>query len=313
MKNKKVNTMKKPLIAVAVSMAFIASAQAEGQFYGKMNVATVYDDASEKFSLSSNASRLGVKGSDDLGSTKVIYQAEFELAVDDGLGTDVDDAGDTDTNTLKTRDTYIGLAYSGMGTVKMGIMDTPLKKSQGKFDQFNDVIDIKNVLDGENRMANSINYTSEKMANTQVSVSAVLAENGSSDGYSASVVYSADSLYLSGAYDTKIKGESTQRVTAIFKAGDLSFGALINNVDTDDTKDEELGYAANVAMKAGSNTFKAQYEAGDQKEVGATSLSLGLDHKLAKTTKAFFYVNQSETDAADSDVTALVAGLEHKF
>ena len=175
------------------------------------------------------------------------------------------------------------------------------------------MIDIKNVLDGENRMANSINYTSEKMANTQVSVSAVLAENGSSDGYSASVVYSADSLYLSGAYDTKIKGESTQRVTAIFKAGDLSFGALINNVDADDTKDEELGYAANVAMKAGSNTFKAQYEAGDQKEVGATSLSLGLDHKLAKTTKAFFYVNQSETDAADSDVTALVAGLEHKF
>jgi predicted porin len=306
--------MKKPLIAAAISMALVGTAQAESQFYGKMNVATVYDDSSEKFSLSSNASRLGVKGSDDLGSTKVIYQAEFELSVDDGLGTDFDEAGDTDTNTLKTRDTYIGLAYSGMGTVKMGIMDTPLKKSQGKFDQFNDVIDIKNVLDGENRMANSINYTSEKMANTQVSVSAVLAENGSSDGYSASVVYSADSLYLSGAYDTKIKGESTQRVTAIFKAGDLSFGALINNVDTDDTKgDDELGYAANIAMKAGSNTFKAQYEAGDQKAAGATSLSLGLDHKLAKTTKAFFYVNQSETDAVDSDVTALVAGLEHKF
>ncbi|MFY0700433.1 MAG: porin [Bermanella sp.] len=293
--------MKKPLIAVAVSMAFIASAQAEGQFYGKMNVTAEYNDEAEVATLESNASRLGVKGSDDLGTSKVIYQAEYEIAVDDG------------SDVLKQRDIYIGLEYAGMGTVKMGNMDTPLKKSQGKFDQFNDVIDIKNVLDGENRMANSINYTSEKMANTQVSVSAVLAENGSSDGYSASVVYSADSLYLSGAYDTKIKGESTQRVTAIFKAGDLSFGALINNVDTDDTKDEELGYAANVAMKAGSNTFKAQYEAGDQKEVGATSLSLGLDHKLAKTTKAFFYVNQSETDAADSDVTALVAGLEHKF
>ena len=293
--------MKKPLIAVAVSMAFIASAQAEGQFYGKMNVTAEYNDEAEVATLESNASRLGVKGSDDLGTSKVIYQAEYEIAVDDG------------SDVLKQRDIYIGLEYAGMGTVKMGNMDTPLKKSQGKFDQFNDVIDIKNVLDGENRMANSINYTSEKMANTQVSVSAVLAENGSSDGYSASVVYSADSLYLSGAYDTKIKGESTQRVTAIFKAGDLSFGALINNVDADDTKDEELGYAANVAMKAGSNTFKAQYEAGDQKEVGATSLSLGLDHKLAKTTKAFFYVNQSETDAADSDVTALVAGLEHKF
>jgi len=304
--------MKKPLVLAIAAAAFASGAQAESKFYGKMNVSLNYDETSETFELASNASRLGVKGSDDLGSTKVVYQAEFELAVDDGLATDEDDGTDTDTNTVKPRDTYVGLAYAGMGTVKMGIMDTPLKKSQGKFDQFNDVIDMKNVLDGENRMANSINYTTEKMGGVQVSVSAILAEDGSSDGYSASAVFSSDSLYLAGAYDTKVKGESTQRVTAIFKAGNASFGALINNVDEADTADAELGYAANVAYKLGANTLKAQYEMGDQKAAGATSLSLGVDHKLAKTTKAFVYVNQFETDNSDAN-TALALGLEHKF
>lgn len=313
--------MKKPLVLAIAAAAFASGAQAESKFYGKMNVSLNYDETSETFELASNASRLGVKGSDDLGSTKVVYQAEFELAVDDGLATDkdtdfvdgnLDDQSVSDTNTVKPRDTYIGLAYAGMGTVKMGIMDTPLKKSQGKFDQFNDVIDMKNVLDGENRMANSINYTTEKMGGVQVSVSAILAEDGSSDGYSASAVFSSDSLYLAGAYDTKVKGESTQRVTAIFKAGNASFGALINNVDEADTADAELGYAANVAYKLGANTLKAQYEMGDQKAAGATSLSLGVDHKLAKTTKAFVYVNQFETDNTDAN-TALALGLEHKF
>lgn len=296
--------MKKPLIAVAVSMAFIASAQAEGQFYGKMNVAVGYNDDAEVAGVESYASRLGVKGSDDLGSSKVIYQAEYQIDVDNG-----DDV-------LKQRDTYIGLEYAGMGTVKMGIMDTPLKKSQGKFDQFNDVFDMKNVISGENREGNSINYTTEKMGAVQVSASVVFAEDGTSDGYSANATFKADALYAALAYDTKVDGnESIVRGTAIYKMGDLSVGALLNQVDSDDVTgdQDELAYGVSAAMKAGSNTFKAQFLSGDQKELGATSLSLGLDHKLAKTTKAFFYVNQSETDAPDSDVTALVAGLEHKF
>ena len=298
--------MKKPLIAVAVSMALVGTAQAEGQFYGKMNVAVGYNDDAEVAGVESYASRLGVKGSDDLGSSKVIYQAEYQIDVDNG-----DDV-------IKQRDTYIGLEYAGMGTVKMGIMDTPLKKSQGKFDQFNDVFDIGSVISGENREGNSVNYTTEKMGAVQVSASVVFAEDGTSDGYSANATFNADALYAAVAYDTKVDGnESIVRGTAIYKMGDLSVGALLNQVDSDDVTgdQDELAYAVNAAMKAGSNTFKAQFASGDQgkeAEIGGQSISLGADHKLAKTTKAFVYVNQFESDTTDSVVT-LALGLEHKF
>lgn len=301
--------MKKPLIAAAISMALVGTAQAESQFYGKMNVSFNYADTDPELSLNSNASRLGVKGSDDLGNSKVIYQAEFELAVDDGYA-----ESSADKNTLKPRDTYIGLEYGNAGTVKMGLMDTPLKKSQGKFDLFNDVVDIRNVLDGEKRTGNSINYTTPKFGAVQASVSYLLKEDDTKDdGISASVTYSQDAIYASVAVDSKTEDDdtSTVRATVIYNAGDLSVGALLNNVDASDTTDEELGFAVNASMKMGVNTAKVQFESGDQNIQGATSATIGVDHKLAKTTKAFVYVNQFDYDGGDLLTVAL--GLEHKF
>ncbi len=305
--------MKKSLLALATSMVMVSTAQADAKFYGKMNVSLAYQDEAETFTLNSNASRLGVKGFEEIGSTKVIYKAEYEVAIDDGYATD----DGTDTNTIKPRDAYIGLAYSGMGSVKMGNMDTPLKKSQGKFDLFNDVVDIKNVLDGENRLGNSINYTTEKMGGFQSSVSVILSESDTTEGISANAIYNVGALYVAAAFDNKVKGaEGTQRITAIYTLGDVKVGALVNNVDSDDVTDgeDELGYAVNASMKMGMNTLKAQYEAGDQKVEGATSTTVGMDHKLGKATKAFVFVNQMTADAVGvEDETTLALGLEHKF
>lgn len=299
--------MKKPLIAVAVSMALAATAQAESQFYGKMNVSLNYLDVDPTFSLESNASRLGVKGSEDLGSSKVIYQAEYQIDVDG------------DGAPFSQRDTYLGLSYANMGTVKMGIMDTPLKKSQGKFDLFNDVVDIKNVLDGEKRLANSVNYTTPKFGAVQASVSYIMMEDETGvadDGVSASVTFSQDGIYAAVAMDSKTEDAdtSTIRGTVIVSSGDMSFGALVNSVDATDVAvvdGDELGFAVNASMKMGANTAKVQFESGDQKVSGATSMSLGVDHKLAKSTKAFVYLNQFDSDAGDQMAVAL--GLEHKF
>ncbi len=293
--------MNKTLIALATSMALVSVTQADSKFYGKMNVATAYESESEVFAVESNASRLGVKGSEDLSSSKIIYQAEYEIDVD----------GDGDV--LKQRNTYIGLAYKGMGTVKMGIMDTPLKTSQGKFDLFNDVIDIKKVLGGENRRPNTVNYTTEKMGNLKSSVSVILPEDGSSEGISANVTYKMGNIYASVAVDNNVTGETTQRATAIYNLGDIKVGALINNFNSSATNGDELGFAVNASMKMGMNTLKAQYESGEQKEAGASSLSLGADHKLAKATKAYFVFSQFAADDATKEKTILAVGLEHKF
>ena len=304
--------MKTPLIALVASMALVSAAQADSKFYGKMNVAVGYSDKdsndTQAFGVDSYASRVGVKGSEDLGFSKLIYQAEYE--------TDIDGDG----SVLKQRDSYVGLAYKGMGTVKMGVMDTPLKKSQGKFDLFNDVVDIKQVLNGENRSANSVNYTTEKMANVQVSLAVTLPEDGTSEGVSASVIYKADNVYASAAIDNKVAGEATQRATVIYKLGDIKLGALVNNVDQLDTADDKLGFAINAAMTMGMDTVKVQFEKGDQGKKaskGATMLTFGADHKLGKATKAFAFISQFDADT-EADGTKLgeltiAMGLEHKF
>ncbi|NVK36450.1 MAG: porin [Gammaproteobacteria bacterium] len=296
--------MKKPLIAVAVSMALAATAQAESQFYGKMNVAVGYDDTAEKGGVESYASRLGVKGSEDLGGSKVIYQVEYETDID-GDGT-----------VLKQRDSFVGIQYSGLGTVKMGTMDTPLKKAQGKFDLFNDVFDMKAVISGDNRLGNTLNYTTDKMSGLQVSASVIFAEDGTSDGYSASATFSQDALYAAVAYDTKVgSNNSIVRAVGTYNMGDLAFGAIVNQVDGDDVAaaDDELAYGVNASMKMGANTAKVQVEAGDQKSTGAQQVSFGVDHKLAKATKAYFYINQYDDDSlADAELQAAF-GLEHKF
>jgi len=298
--------MKTPLIALVASMALVSAAQADSKFYGKMNVTAGYNDSAEAFGVESNASRVGIKGSEELASSKLIYQAEYQIDVDG------------DGGVLGQRDSYIGLAYENMGTVKMGIMDTPLKKSQGKYDLFNDIVDIKTVLDGENRIANSVNYTTAMSGPFQTSLSFLMAEDAAgkgSDGISASVTYKEGDVYAAVALDDSVPGKQTSnlRATVIYSLGDMRIGGILNKVDTSDTSDGELAVGANVSFKMGMNTLKAQFESGDQVALGATSLSLGVDRKLAKSTKAFAYLNQFDSDAANSDVLVLAVGLEHKF
>jgi predicted porin len=301
--------MKKPLVLAIAAMALTSGVQAESKFYGKMNVSLGYDDVSEKMNVESNASRLGLKGSEDLGSgTKVIYQAEYQ--------TDIDGDGN-DFEVLKQRDSYVGLSYDGMGTVKMGVMDTPLKKSQGKFDLFNDVYDMKIALDGEKRLGNSLNYTTEKFGALQGSVSLVMMEDGSDDGISANLVYKEGDIYAAVAMDHKTEDADTATVrgTVVYSMGDMRFGALVNSVDASDTADAELGLGVNASLKMGVNTAKVQFLSSDQGGLGegGTLLTFGVDHKLAKSTKAYAYVALADADTAASDVTSMAFGLEHKF
>ena len=320
--------MKKPLIAAIATLAVAAGAQAESKFYGKMNVSLNYSTAdlmanptkTPETAIQSHASRLGVKGSEDLGASKIIYQAEYE--------TDIDGDG----SVLKQRDAYVGLTYNGMGTVKMGVMDTPLKKSQGKFDLFNDVFDMKRGITGDNRLANSLNYTTEKIGPVQVSVSYILAEDHDEtdglvdDGISASVTFKQGDLYASVAIDDKTEDAdtATQRATVIYSLGDIRLGALINIVDQSDTASasaDDTAFAVNASMKMGKNTLKAQYAASEQgvgvnktgPALGATALNLGVDHKLGKATKAYAYLDMIDSDVTDTDVTTVAFGLEHKF
>ncbi len=263
--------MKKILsLAIAAALVTPAAAMADATVYGKAHfiIANTDDGTQDVWSVDSIDSRFGVKGSEDLGDgLKAVYKFEFGVEPDAG-------------STLKNRNQYVGLA-GGFGTLLLGRHDTPLKMSQGKFDQFGDVPgDIKTVIPGEDRVSNVIAYISPDMSGFSLVGAAVAGEQGDSasgdtqltglfDHVSLAGLYSNGPVYASVAYNAYDTGgynlkPSLLRGTFIWKAGMWQLGGMFSSFDFDNAAEDADTYGMSGNFKVGANgKIKAQYLVGD--------------------------------------------------
>ncbi len=297
----------KKLSLVALIGALSAPVIAEPTLYGKANVSL--QNASEgdesAIELSSNASRLGVKGNIDIDdSLQAIYQFEFETNVDDG-----DKGGETITQ----RNIFIGLKGS-FGTVKAGKFDSPLKQAQKKVDLFNDLEgDIKNVITvNDQRPSNIVSYTT-KEAPVVGNIAVIASEDEDVDnGVSASVAYDQNDIYVALAYDSNVAAEELDaiRLVAQYQMGNFVFGALFE--DADFAGESADGWVVSGAYNVDKWTWKVQAGQSDMVEEGGQSVSVGFDYNLAKPIKLFTYYTANESDISiDNDY--LGVGIEAKF
>lgn len=344
--------MKRTLIAlgVAATVALPVTAQAGFKVYGKLNVAleqyeqdTAGVTAFDNFSLSSYASRFGVKGEDELtANLSAVYGIEWEVSADGSSATD-----------LGQRNRYVGIKHVDFGTLKLGRLDTNLKNAQGKVDLFNDTRadisgysgvagqDAGGIIAGETRSNNVIAYESPSFAggvtvNLQLipgeasGVGAAPANqyNGIADGISASVVYDNTDLglYLALARDQEVAGNTvlaasnvgrrdTTRLVGAYKIADLTLGALYQISESVNdpavaagTAEEEKAWLLSAAYKISDVTLKAQYVAGENDATTAaerTRYALGADYSFTSKTKAYGYYT-----AYENDTGAAVAAIE---
>ncbi len=357
--------MKRNLLALAVGAAIampgVALADA-ATIYGRMDLSldrvnadndtNLANDSGSNWSVSSNASRFGVKGDADLGNgLKAIYKIEWQVDADDG------------TNTLNARNRYVGLS-GGFGTVLLGMMDTPLKSAQGKVDQFNDWTgDIGNVLIGDYRARNVISYASPKIADALTltvalpqieqneaagcttkydgtTIDASDCEDGLFDVISASAVYSQKGFYAALAYDQAMPATSanplgatrfdTIRLVGSFTVGNAQLGAIYSTSEENDdyissaaNEVEADGYLLSGAFTIGKTVLKAQYgsttyEMSGVKDVDVSLLSLGGDYMFTKQTKVYANYNMwdldnSNANTSDPSADVLSLGMQHKF
>lgn len=113
--------MKKLLLASAIAALTITAAHAAPTVYGKafltLDVRDGDDNSPAKNSrsqLNSNASRIGLKGSEALtANTDVVYQLEYRVDVDRDAA-----------RNFESRDTYLGLANKKFGTLVAGRLTT---------------------------------------------------------------------------------------------------------------------------------------------------------------------------------------------
>jgi predicted porin len=335
--------MKKVLsLAIAAALVAPAAVMADATLFGKAHfiIENVDDGDQDEWGVDSIHSRVGVKGSEDLGGgLKAVYHFEFKVNQDSGDG-------------LGDRNQFIGLA-GGFGTALLGRHDTPLKMSQGKFDEFGDLPngDLANVIPGDDRVDNVIAYVSPAMGGLTLVGALVSGErsdielDGPADHISLAGLYSNGPIFASLAYNSYDLGSmldadpSILRATFIWNGGMWQVGAMYNSVDLDiDGVDDPDQFGLSGHVKVGSGKVKAQYLYGESPRTTATGLgltgftpnvslsqgvsdpenevnqfSIGYEHSLSKRTIAHVGYTAYEEDESDVETDAFFAGLIHSF
>ena len=307
------NLFAKTLLACAVTAATASTAYAADplQVYGKLNVSAQSNDVAgeTETTIQSNASRFGVKGNFELGNDlEAFYTIEYEV-----------DTGDDVKENFKARNQFVGL-QGNFGLVSVGRNDTVLKISQGKVDQFNDLVgDVKNVFKGENRMAQTATYMTPMFSDFQFGLTYVAdgdAEQSENTGVSMAATYGDSGLkatpfYAAIAYDSEVKGYDTARATVQGKIAGLVLGGMYQQQEKLNSGVTDNGYLLSAAYDIDAVTLKAQYQDMDNK---GDSISVGADYTLAKPTKLFaYYTTNAMYDSGDVDDSYFGLGLEHKF
>lgn len=256
--------------------------------------------ANEQGFLSSNFSRFGIKGDDDLGGgLKSVYQILAPLAADTG------------TSGLggALYDTFAGL--SGVfGTARLGKMDSPVKDLSAAFNPFGTKVgDSRNItglgglMNFDNRFSNSVRYDSPKFAGVTAAAQYASSEAGAysstnSDVGSANVRWSAGPLSLGLGYEKHSTAtendEEIKRVIGSYKIGPVTVAGLYEQMSdlagVSGADRDSMGVAATFVF--GNNAVKALYVSTDKVDTaasdnGGTLLAVGFDHNLSKNTQVY--------------------------
>jgi predicted porin len=301
--------MNKKLLAIAVGAALVAVATTatagdEPTIYAKINVSVdVMDngdsgDAADGTFVSSNSSRLGIKGAVDLeGGLKAVYK--YEMSTNYSTNADVD--GD--------RNAYLGLK-GGFGQVIAGRHDMPFKTVGRKADLFGDSIgDTRQVHrakvggdDYADRRDNVLMY-SNTFGPVAVELAYGVEETGKdTDDMGMNLFYKQDALTVGFAAESHGKGnltgpddtESTgYMLTGAYNYQNMTFlagYAEISDLNGDKGDAGQVsGYTLGGKLKSGMNTFKLQYSAAetDVSKTESSLVAVGVDHDFSKNTQLF--------------------------
>lgn len=325
--------MQKKIIALAIAAAFTAPALAMADtanvtIYGQANVS--YDmtkngsTGTSANKVTSNTSRLGLKGSEDMGNgLNAVWQIETAVNFDGTANAAGSGLGD--------RNTYVGLASDSMGKVIAGRYDTPYRMSTRGFDQFADgIADNRNIMGGiggvgggfDLRSPNIIAYISPAMSGFTASAAYIAAAEGvklatetKGSAYSLAAMY--DNAGINAAFGyiaTKLggAGATANDKTSAWKIGGgytmdaINVNAIYEKVSVNtvamraltgvagDNKQTNIYISGKYSF--GNDAVKLAYtQAGKTAGIAATDakeISVGYDHNLSKRTTVYALYTQ---------------------
>ena len=288
------------------------SVQSDTTVYGKLFVTLESQEmlTGTKFNAENNASRLGVKGNLELKrDIELIYQAEYEVDPVDGK------ADDSNGRTLKQRNTFVGIKGS-LGTLFLGTHDTAFRKSQAKIDLFNDLAgDIKNILEGENRLSELVGFTTPVFGkNFSATFNVIKEKDGLGDASSFSLRYKTSNIYAALALDSKVEGYDSYRVSFQVPLNKAQLGLMLQTSKEVNTGNKEEGYVVSLSRKVtNKGTIKLQLTESDIKLVSGKQTTFGFDQELSKKAKIFIFYTDLSSPMVEKERNVTAVGFEFKF
>jgi len=303
----------KTLIAAATATVLTSVAQAEVktdgllEIYGRASFSVDQLDDGDKYkrnNLSSNASRLGFRGSKKIGELTGIWQVETELQPNLGTTT-------TDNNRLASRDTFAGL-QGDFGTVRAGKFDTPFKVAREPFNLFGDQLgDMRNLtkVGGakfDERLNNMLEYQTPLL-----------------NGFQAKIAYSFHSGTSANTTDGVEKKEDATSVSLGYKAGNLDATLAYETYGSDNALSSKVNGKRDATRAAVSYKVIPElrlvgfYQSAKSKSGTVNDSSdvtgVGVEYMVAPKVALKAHYLDRKADAANSDAKMYTVGAEYRY
>ena len=328
--------MNKKLIAAAIAAVVAAPAvsAADTTLYGRahIDVRSESNGKVDNYTVNSNTSIIGIKGSEDLGDgLKAVFKYElgYDMADTDKDGALGALAGGK--SPLSGRDAYVGLS-GGFGTVIAGRSSTPAKiawYAAGNDHMGDTIADFNKVGFTEFRVDNAIAYISPSFSGFTVAGAIVPGEQKGTVAATTPVVIGENQLYQ-GKPEINKKGEADNDGIADHYSIGLMYAGGGLKASLGYEKVAEIADIAGVTTDAKMVQASASYTFGDftiggSYEKSSDFMTLkGLDKKVwGISGKANFGNNyvvanygtaDFDQDAVGSDdYTTFAIGVGHKF
>lgn len=354
--------MNKKLLAFAVAAAFTAPMVANADsgnvsIYGIAHVS--YDNINTNAPgqdtlsrISSNSSRIGFKGTEDLGNgLSAVWQMEQQVGMDSGS-----------VANMTARNTFVGLSSKSVGTLLAGTHDTPYKLGTGKLDVFGDTMGDYNTIIGnvnganvrDLRLGNVVAYITPTFNGFHAAIAASMLNEAGNAGqanpsaWSATAVYDNGPLFLSLSHEVQKTANAAPATDGFDTKGTklgagYAFGATKVGVVYErltDSRSNMAGsrnaYVLNVAHTMGANVIKASYgkanDGASAADTSAKNWTVGFDHNLSKRTAVYALYTKTDNAsgatygvggagaggiynaaAAGEDPRAISLGMKHSF
>lgn len=337
---------KKIALVAALAACFASAAQAQGNvtIYGRLNVTAERQDngTDTQTVLSNNASRIGFKGTEDIGNG---LKAGFVL----------ESGFDATTGTADSRfwgrESTVNVSSAQYGTVRLG----NLTASEAYFATA-DYVSMHNHDTGTSadafyglgfqiatgRLTNGVAYTSPTINGFRGDVQVGLNDGEGDRRTALAANYDAGPLHLGAGYE-EFKGLKSFAIRGLYEMGPWTFGgyieqdsgsadfanpnlpAITNTLLATDAKRTAVRVSAMYVMGAGE--FHANYgnagEIGSVSNTGADQYTLGYNYNLSKRTKVYGYYTAVKADGAaaaalyspsgTTDFNSFAVGIRHNF